>query len=391
MTTNLLDWDEELERNPEEEYQALLRALRRTEGFGLLFVECSVDKGEQIIQRVRQDLTAKAIDTLKFTEAIEDGNVYQRIRQTLAKNPVNILFIQGLEHSLLDYEDTKRHLGWSEEDIQPHSWRDVPRIMLNLNQQRENFRDSFSACLVFLVPQFVVKYLIHRAPDFFDWRSGSFEFPRDDNQLDEDILRLCFGDERFDANQQLSHQQRAAKIIELQVLLDELRPTAEEKTVDLLYEQSLLFYLQNEYEEAVTCCRRSLEITPQERKVWFWQGVLLGALGRYEEAIASYDKAIEFKPDDHEVWWGRGISLAALGRYEEAIASYDKAIEFKPDHGFAWYNKVCCFSLMKQFDQSLELLEKAIQLDAKYREMAKTDEDFAALREDGRFWEIVGE
>jgi hypothetical protein len=55
MTTDLLDWHEEDQSvDPEAEYRMLLNGLRRTEGFGLFFVQCSPFGGEQIIQRVRR-------------------------------------------------------------------------------------------------------------------------------------------------------------------------------------------------------------------------------------------------------------------------------------------------------------------------------------------------
>lgn len=45
--------------------------------------------------------------------------------------------------------------------------------------RRESFRDNFKICFVFLVPLFVLKYLIRRAPDFFDWRSGVWKSDTD--------------------------------------------------------------------------------------------------------------------------------------------------------------------------------------------------------------------
>jgi len=66
MSTNLLDWhDEDQTLDPEAEYRMLLNGLRRTEGFGLFFAQCSPFAGEKIIQRVRQDLT-QSIEVLKL-------------------------------------------------------------------------------------------------------------------------------------------------------------------------------------------------------------------------------------------------------------------------------------------------------------------------------------
>ena len=99
---------------------------------------------------------------------------------------------------------------------------------------------------------------------------------------------------------------------------------------------------------------------------------------------------MEFKPDYHEAWYNRGNSLRNVGRYEEAISSYDKAVEFKPDDHDVWYNKACTYSLQGNIEQALKNLQTAINLHSdEYREMAKTDSDFDAIREDERFQELI--
>ena len=172
MTINLLEYDEDLQTSPDEDYQALLNGLRRSQGFALFFVQCSPFSGDKLIERVKADLSDKTIGVLSFNQAIADGNVFNRVRDYLKNSAVEVLFIQGLGNSLFDAEETKKRLGWSSEKVHAYTWREVPPVLINLNQQRERFRDSFATCLLFLLPQYAIKYMVHRAPDFFDWRSG---------------------------------------------------------------------------------------------------------------------------------------------------------------------------------------------------------------------------
>lgn len=53
MSQNLTEWDKDFATDVEEEYKALLRSLSWTEGFGLLFVDCSPATAEELIERVR--------------------------------------------------------------------------------------------------------------------------------------------------------------------------------------------------------------------------------------------------------------------------------------------------------------------------------------------------
>ncbi|WP_353571073.1 tetratricopeptide repeat protein [Candidatus Albibeggiatoa sp. nov. BB20] len=143
-------------------------------------------------------------------------------------------------------------------------------------------------------------------------------------------------------------------------------------------------------EEAIASYDKALNIKPDDDAAWYNRGFSLDELGRNEEAIASYNKALNIKPDMYEAWNNRGFALNELGRYEEAIASYDKALNIKPDEHKAWYNKACTYSLWRKTEEALQTLKKAIKL-KKYKEMAKTDDDFKPLHNDPRFWALIGE
>ncbi len=117
-------------------------------------------------------------------------NFYNIVENLGNKENIDILFIKGLEHSFYEYEEVKRLTGWDSRDIYSYSWKSVPPVLINLNQQRERFRDNFNICFVFLLPLFAIKYFIQRAPDFFDWRSGLFEFPTNQETLEQESSRI---------------------------------------------------------------------------------------------------------------------------------------------------------------------------------------------------------
>ena len=95
-----------------------------------------------------------------------------------------------------------------------YPWSSVPRILAHLNLQRERFRDSFNICFVFLLPNFAIKYLIRRAPDFFDWTSGVFEFSRTPEIIRQESSRIV---SEADYNHYLTLQpeDRNRKILEI--------------------------------------------------------------------------------------------------------------------------------------------------------------------------------
>ena len=383
MTSNSSEWDEDIPADPEEDYQTFIRTLERTDGFRLLFVQSTPAEGKQLIARAKDDLPEKTIEVLCLDKPIE--NLYQIVEQLPNREQVNILFIQGLEHSFYEYEqvnfgDTK------ERDF--YSWKGVPRILNHLNQHRERFRDTFKICFVFLLRPFSLKYFIHRAPDFFDWRSSVFEFPTTPEILEQESSRILL-EGNYEEYLTLTPEERIKKVLDIQELLEDNYQTPSYRA-SLLFELGNLLVAAKEYEAAISSYDQALTIKPDYHQAWYNRGYALFNLGRLEEAVFSYDQALKFKPDYHKAWNKRGNALFNLGRLEEAIASCNEVLKFKPNYHQAWYNKACCYALQGNVEQAIENLQQAINLSPdECREMAKTDSDFDSIREDERFQALV--
>jgi tetratricopeptide (TPR) repeat protein len=177
MESEAIDWEQDLPLDADEAYRSLVRSLRRTDGFALLFVCCSPVQGDRIITAVRADLPSKTIEVLELKESID--NLYDHVDALPNCDQINVLFIKGIEHSIFAYEDREMNdiNLRSQSSLYGGTWKGVPRVLGNLNLSRERFRDNFKFCFVFLLREFTFRYFIRRAPDFFDWRSGVVNIP----------------------------------------------------------------------------------------------------------------------------------------------------------------------------------------------------------------------
>ncbi|HEY9636256.1 MAG TPA: tetratricopeptide repeat protein [Coleofasciculaceae cyanobacterium] len=355
MTSNSSEWDEDIPADPEEDYQTFIRTLERTDGFRLLFVQSTPAEGKQLIARAKDDLPEKTIEVLCLDKPIE--NLYQIVEQLPNREQVNILFIQGLEHSFYEYEqvnfgDTK------ERDF--YSWKGVPRILNHLNQHRERFRDTFKICFVFLLRPFSLKYFIHRAPDFFDWRSSVFEFPTTPEILEQESSRILL-EGNYEEYLTLTPEERIKKVLDIQELLEDNYQTPSYRA-SLLFELGNLLVAAKEYEAAISSYDQALTIKPDYHQAWYNRGYALFNLGRLEEAISSYDQALKIKPDDHEARYNRGIALRNLGRIEEAISSYDQALKIKPDKHEAWYNRGNALVNLGRIEEAISSYDQALKI-----------------------------
>ncbi|MGB3294504.1 MAG: tetratricopeptide repeat protein, partial [Phormidesmis sp.] len=306
--------------DPEALYRSLVRSLKRRSGFGILFLQCTPVQGREIFSRLTKDMPKKRIGRLTLDEPIDNLRRLIEAREDLAE--LNVLFIEGIDKSLAPHIKTEA----GRNDY--YKLEVLPPILDHLNRQRENFSSQFGhLCLLFVVTPSSLKYFMHRAVDFFDWRSGVWTFSRDSEQLTQETAQVLDG-EYFDYLA-LSKTERMEKIVKLQDLIDE-KNQSDEQRAQLLVEQSWVFEAGRDFATALRCCEEATALQPTNYDAWFAKGVALFNLGRYEEVIAACDAALYFHPDKHRALHNKGIALFHLGRHEEAIASYDAALQLKP-------------------------------------------------------------
>jgi tetratricopeptide (TPR) repeat protein len=388
----------------EEVYQALVRSLRRRKGFGIVFVQCSPAEATQLIQRVQQDLPQKRVAVLQLTEPID--NLYDLVANRPERNELNILFIQGLEKSLEPYIKP----GYGGEGNY-YNLDTVPPILSHLNQRRENFRDRFpNICFVFFLPPFAIKYFILRAPDFFDWSSGVFEFSSDSalfalkrvfkaktlKALSDAFLSLIRGERASNLERAIAYYK---DLLENQLTIgDRLGVANTLKALGDAFLSRIRGERASNYEQAIAYYEKALAIYREiadfygEANTLKAFGDALQVLKQYEKALDYYDAALaiyqsaDLRESCYKVWLSRGIALKNLGQYQKALSSFDAALKSKPDDAASLYNKAGCYAQLGNAELALENLQRAIELNPeKYIKMANNDSAFDIIRDTARF------
>jgi hypothetical protein len=75
--------------------------------------------------------------------------------------------------------------------------------------------------------------------------------------------------------------------------------------------------------------------------------------------------------------------------YEGALAACHVALEKFPGNALILYNVACMESMLGRADEAVGTLRTAVEKWPKFRENAQKDDDFASLREDPRFAELI--
>ena len=80
--------------------------------------------------------------------------------------------------------------------------------------------------------------------------------------------------------------------------------------------------------------------------------------------------------------------MAAYGeqRYADAVAAVRGGLQHMPDHPGLQYNCACFATLAGDTgDETFAHLRRSVELHPSFREQARRDDDFAAVRDDPRF------
>ena len=118
-------------------------------------------------------------------------------------------------------------------------------------------------------------------------------------------------------------------------------------------------------------------------------GILYQNLNKFETALMKFNEVLEINLDNQEAWAQKGYCLHKLKRYHEAEESNDKALKIDVKYSIAWYNKACIESIKNNKEKSIDFLKISIDLDKKFIDMAKADQDFDNIRSSKEFKELT--
>ena len=378
----------------EEIYQAFLRSLRRRRGFGIVFMQCPPAEAKRIIGRVHQDLPQKQIATLTLTEPID--NLYDRVKNILDRDQLTILFIQGLEKSLEPY--IKPGYGG---DGDYYNLDTVPSILNHLNQRRELFRDHFpTLCFVFVLPAFAIKYFIRRAPDFFDWSAGVFEFSVDkvDVTATTEML-VANGEPRPSATLcdqiDVTNYLQIGDTVYTDRELSDLRRSQGEQLVESKQFDEALSY----YQEALQLYRK-LGDQAEIASTLITIGNVFQGLEHYDQALSSYQEALTISEqiNNHvsqaSALGGLGETYLSLGDYQQAIDYLQAGLTIQQQIGdangeaFLLANLGNSYQSLGHYQLGIDYFQRALKIQ---REIGDHKGEAASLTSLGNNYQSLGQ
>ena len=134
----------------------------------------------------------------------------------------------------------------------------------------------------------------------------------------------------------------------------------------------------------------AVELDPESVDVWIDLGMVRLSVGKYQEAAELLKKCLEKQPEDFEDICGRFFAESFRSSHGEAfrklIAPVFNKLDRQDNTPRELYNLACGFALAKDRDGMIWALKVTIEFKpAKYKKMAREDEDFREYWEDLEF------
>jgi len=119
------------------------------------------------------------------------------------------------------------------------------------------------------------------------------------------------------------------------------------------------YYKKNEFDKAIECYNKALEICPDLLETYFNRGLAYTRKQMYDKAIKDLNKVIELNPNLAEAYYTRGLVNEYRKDYKSAISDYDTSISLDPTYTRAKKQKVSVYIkiLKNRTEKSRNLLD----------------------------------
>jgi tetratricopeptide (TPR) repeat protein len=83
---------------------------------------------------------------------------------------------------------------------------------------------------------------------------------------------------------------------------------------------------------------------------------------QYDEALACFDRSIELNSGNPKAWYNRANTLVKIGKLQDAIAAFDKTLSLDPGDAKAWFNKGETYLRMEEYIDALPCFDRVLSV-----------------------------
>ncbi len=165
------------------------------------------------------------------------------------------------------------------------------------------------------------------------------------------------------------------------------------KNAGLYSARAHVYRFLNKMEPAAADFTRAIDLDPDGLFVssdYMMRAATYENLGKFDLSIRDWNKLIELRPDESYNYEARAENYVKLKKYSLAIKDYGKAVSLAPKEAALYYGRARIHVLLKDLPKAIQDLTVAIQLSPSYKESARNEATFDAVRQYPDFIKLVG-
>jgi tetratricopeptide (TPR) repeat protein len=123
---------------------------------------------------------------------------------------------------------------------------------------------------------------------------------------------------------------------------------------------------QGDLRAALTAFEAAVSLTPDDPKLWVWQGVLHVQMDELDRAQVAFDKAFSLYDSEASFLMDRSMAYLRVGNLDAAEADVEQAIAGEPESGWPYYvrsninmERGDCFAAVTDLELAAEMANRA--------------------------------
>jgi tetratricopeptide (TPR) repeat protein len=130
--------------------------------------------------------------------------------------------------------------------------------------------------------------------------------------------------------------------------------------VQELFKKAKALRMNSQFEEAILCYNKILEINPKNINAMYERVHCYSALGYIGEIIRHAILVHQFEPNNAFLFLDKAHSLIYDDKFEEALEYFDKVVELWPTNSDIWCDRGIVLLKLDRIDEGLESIKQAI-------------------------------
>ncbi len=125
------------------------------------------------------------------------------------------------------------------------------------------------------------------------------------------------------------------------------------------------YYVSDNYEMAITECKKTLEVDPQNSEAYLIMGKAYGKLKMYEKMNDAFTKSLEISnkyadeiKNERMTYWyklyNEGVNAFQQDKIDEAATKFSSAVKIMPENLEAYQNLAICYESLGKYKEAID-------------------------------------